>query len=74
MNVLLAKLWANKHTSGAAIAYGVVAIACPLALIWFPEYKDKIDATRKILEGGAIAYGLLAAGDATAIQPQPPKP
>jgi hypothetical protein len=46
---------ANKHTSYA----GAAVFACEVFAIWFPDYKDQLDATQGLL----MAYGLLLAGD-----------
>lgn len=52
----LGRLTSNPHTSVSAIVWG----ACKLGSVWFPQYKDKFDATEAI----AVSYGLLMAGDA----------
>lgn len=56
VGTLLNRFASNPHTSISAIVWG----ACKLGSIWFPQYKDKFDATEAI----AVSYGLLMAGDA----------
>ena len=64
MNTLLNALQ-NKHTTGAGIAYLLLKTLMQLAMIWFPDQHDKLTTTAEILEGAAVAYGLVAAGDAS---------
>lgn len=58
-------LIANKHTSGAAVAYIASALVSQLGAVWFPGHKEQFEATGKIIESAAVGYGLLAAGDAS---------
>ncbi len=62
---MLKNLLANKHTSGAAIAYIASALVSQLGAVWFPGHKEQFEATGKIIESAAVGYGLLAAGDAS---------
>lgn len=48
-------LLANKHTTGAAVLFGL----CAFGQIWFPEYAEKFKRTGQF----ALTYGLLLAGD-----------
>ncbi len=59
-NILL-----NKHTSIAGVVYLAVKTGTQLATVWWPDHKDKLETTASIVEGAAVAYGLLAAGDAS---------
>lgn len=61
---LLARAAKNKHTSGAALVYGFAKLGMPILTVWFPAYKSKIDATASALEGLAVSWGFLTAGDA----------
>lgn len=69
MNALITRFVSNRHTSGAALVYAIAAFGCPIASIWFPEYKVKLDHTRRILEALAVFYGFAAAGDASPAKP-----
>ena len=64
MNVLL-NAFANKHTSIAGVLYLALKTITQLAVVWWPDQKDKLETTANILEGAAVAYGLIAAGDAS---------
>lgn len=61
---MLQFLLTNKHTTIAGVIYLVVKYGCQIAGVWYPEYKDKFEATANYIEGAAVAYGLFAAGDA----------
>lgn len=62
----------NKHTSLAAVIYVVAKMGAQLGAIWWPAHKAQFDATANVFESAAVAYGLLAAGDAaTAPKNQP---
>ncbi len=65
MSAILTNLLANKHTSIAGVIYLAAKLGSQLAAVWMPQYKDKLDATTNVIEGAAVAYGLLAAGDST---------
>lgn len=67
----LSAILANKHTSGAAIAYVLAKIATEVGAVWFPDHKAQFDATTGIVESAAVGWGLLAAGDAKAIAAEP---
>ena len=69
----LQNLLANKHTSGASIIFAVAWIVSEFGSIWFPEYGDQIEQTASKLRAGAIAYGLLMAGDGKKKE-EPPGP
>lgn len=58
-------LLSNKHTTGAAVVYGL----CAIGQVWFPEHADKFHKTGQI----ALGYGLLLAGDAKPSIPPEPK-
>ena len=67
MNAILAlvvRTFQNKHTSLASALY----VTCKLGAIWLPKWKAQFEAT----EGVAVAYGLLMAGDAKAVETPPP--
>jgi len=64
MNMLLSALQ-NKHTSIAGVVYLALKTFVQLMVVWWPDQKDKLETTGSILEGAAVAYGLIAAGDAS---------
>lgn len=68
---LASKVIANKHTSGAAVCYALAKWGCPILGVWWPSHKAQLDATSGYLEGAAVAYGLVMAGDANST-PKPP--
>ena len=70
MNLKL--ILANKHTSIAAAAYVVCKVVAELGAVWFPAYATQFRASANIVEGAAVAYGLLAAGDASKTPPAEP--
>ena len=55
----------NKHTSGAAIAYGIAYGITQIGPVWFPQFADKFAKTGDLLQKLAVIYGLVAAGDAS---------
>lgn len=73
---LLTLLAQNKHTSIAAIAYVAAKLAAQLGAVWWPAHKEQFDSTAQLIESAAVAYGLLAAGDAAQSQKvdNPPPP
>src|SRR5882724_1647164 len=64
MNQILTRIMANKHTSGAAFAYGVLMLIGGIAKHWFPDHSPQIDSTLWDLQQFAAIYGLTMAGDA----------
>ena len=64
MNTLL-NAFQNKHTTGAGVAYLLLKTLMQMLIVWFPDQHDKLATTGEILEGAAVAYGLVAAGDAS---------
>lgn len=64
MNAFVSKLLANKHTTGAALAYVVIEGLQQVACIWWPEHADKIFETARQISKGVVGYGLIMAGDA----------
>jgi len=40
MNILLQRFMANKHTTGAALVYGVVTLLGQISAIWVPGTFD----------------------------------
>lgn len=74
MKNLFARFIQNRHTSLAAVVYGVAAFGCPLLATWWVGHDQQLDATRKTLEALAVFYGFAAAGDAApAAKPDAPK-
>lgn len=91
MNALIlfaSKALNNKHTSGAALVYVAAKYGCPILAAWWPTKRAAIEVTAGYLEGLAVFYGFISAGDAGASgagpvpikndlpavqQPQPPK-
>lgn len=61
---LLSKALQNKHTTAAGALYALAKWGCPILSIWWPSHKAQIDSTSGYLEGAAVAYGFLTAGDA----------
>lgn len=59
----LQTLLANKHTSGAAVAYLVSSALEVLGPLWFPDFKHQFEVTAKWIEKAAFVYGLSAATD-----------
>jgi hypothetical protein len=41
--------------------------------VWMPEHKAQFESSADIVEGAAVAYGLIAAGDAKMSVNQPVK-
>lgn len=64
MNTLIANVLANKHTTGAGIAYAAAKFGVPVLQSWFPGHEAAFKTTAESLEGLAVFYGLAAAGDA----------
>jgi len=71
MSNFLTKLLANKHTSGAALAYVVIEAAQQIGCTWFPEHSEQIYETARQISKGVVGYGLIMAGDAKAQLPPP---
>ena len=59
--MLLAK---NPHTSICAVIYVTAKYGSRIASAWFPSHIDAIHTTADAMEGAAVAWGLLMAGDA----------
>jgi len=57
-------LLSNKHTTGAAIAWGVGSAIQHLGPVWMPSRASECDTTGRWICGMAIMYGLALAGDA----------
>lgn len=54
----------NKHTTGAGAAYlGALAVS-HIGAIWFPHHAEQFKQTGDAIQGLAVAYGLIMAGDA----------
>ncbi len=65
-NQILAQLWANKHTSTAAVTIAGLELVSGLVSIWAPHYQAQTDQTVKLIQKLAIMYGFIMAGDAGA--------
>jgi hypothetical protein len=65
-------LLANKHTSGAAIVYLAAKYGALIGAVWLPSYSSQLKQTAELVEGAAVAWGLLAAGDASQSVKTPP--
>src|SRR5882724_1373057 len=63
MNILLQRFMANKHTTGAALVYGVVTLLGQISAIWFPEHLTQINGTLDKIKEFAVIYGFAMAGD-----------
>lgn len=57
-------LLANKHTTGAGLAFAVIKGGKHIAMSWWPHKADQIRTTADILEGIAGVYLGVSAGDA----------
>lgn len=64
MNALITNALANKHTTGAGVAYAVAKFGLPVLQSWFPGHESAFKTTAESLEGFAVFYGLASAGDA----------
>jgi hypothetical protein len=64
ISTITAKVLSNKHTTGAAVLYAAAKWGCPTLAIWWPSHKAQIDTSANILEGAAVFYMGLSAGDA----------
>ena len=73
MSTFFSRLLANKHTSGAALAYLAIELGQQIACTWFPQHADHIYETSRQLSKGVVGYGLIMAGDAKPTPPQPPE-
>lgn len=62
---MLKNLLANKHTSAAGAIYLIAKVICPILAVWFPVHKAQLDQSSNLVEGFAVTYGLLFAGDAS---------
>jgi len=69
---MIKSLIANKHTSGAALAYVAAKLFSGLGAIWFPAHKEQFDATANLVESLAVGYGFIMAGDAKKDAPPTP--
>lgn len=56
----------NRHTSIAGAVFVLSKIGSEIGAVRFPQHAAQFKATADIIESGAVAYGLLAAGDASA--------
>lgn len=74
MNNRLQAILANKHTSGAAVAYLVAIGVAQLGAVWFPAYAAQFKETTAVIEKLALFYGMIMAGDAPPKPEEPPKP
>lgn len=66
MNQIIQTLLTNKHTSGAAGVYALVAVLGHIANIWFPAHTPQVDSTIQVVKEACIGWGMLMAGDASA--------
>jgi len=71
MNIVLQRLMANKHTTGAALVYGLLSLAGHIALRWFPSQAAQINGTLDDIKQFAVIYGFAMAGD-SGRKDQPP--
>lgn len=55
----------NPHTSIAAALYMASKFGSRIASAWWPQHKHEIEVTADSLEGAAVGWGLLMAGDAS---------
>ena len=58
------RLLANKHTTGAGIAYLIASGLETLGPLWIPSKTHEFQLTAKWIHGIAVMYGLGMAGDA----------
>lgn len=71
--MILPRLTTNKHTTGAAIVFGAIALGANIATTWNPTHADQIKHTADLLSKAAIGYGLLMARDSAPTPPEPPQ-
>lgn len=64
MLTILSRSLANKHTSSAALVYFLAKGAAQFGPIWFPTHAQQFKDSLPVIEGLAVSYGLLMAGDA----------
>lgn len=75
MNALVSKFLANRHTSGAAVAYLIIELGQQVLSLWLPAHADQIYETARLFSKGVVGYGLIMAGDAKApLTPSPQYP
>lgn len=67
----LSILFLNPHTSIAGGVYLFAKVGAELGAVWFPAHAGQFKTTADIVEGAAVTYGLLAAGDASSGLPKP---
>jgi hypothetical protein len=63
MNPIISRLMANKHTSGAAVVYGICMLIANIATRWFPEHAGQIAGSMTDIKEFAVLYGFIMAGD-----------
>lgn len=63
IQMTLQNLLTNWKTTTAGLVYAFAKFVIPILIIWIPEHQLQLEKTATILEGGAIALGLFAAGD-----------
>lgn len=61
---ILTTIAANKHTSGAALAFAAIKIGGRIWAHWAPQHSEDIKFTTDCLESFAVLYLGAAAGDA----------
>jgi len=64
----LKSILTNKHTSGAAVLYGLAAAVGHIADVWFPEHSSQTYKTVLIVKELAIGWMGFGAGDAKTVK------
>lgn len=62
---LISRGLSNKHTSLAAVVYFIAKAIAQFGPIWFPSHAQQFKDSLPLVEGLAVSYGLLMAGDAS---------
>jgi len=57
------RLLSNPHTRIPGLIYLVSKIGLQISEVWFQHYDQQLRATAAIIEGFAVSYGLVAAGN-----------
>jgi len=68
------RLLSNPHTRIPGIIYLVSKIGLQISEVWFQHYDQQLRATAAIIEGFAVSYGLVAAGNSGPYEKQAPNP
>jgi len=62
---LITRAVSNKHTSISGLVYLVAKFGAELLSQWWPTHAEQFKNSANIVEGFAVSYGLLMAGDSS---------